>query len=105
MWRGRWKLGASWDEAWSLAAPNRAGYKALSQCLAPAWLVGANPLPMLEAWAQTLRDQRESQASADANRLAVRLVLPLGLCHLPAFILLAIVPAVVYLGRSVLAGA
>jgi putative uncharacterized protein (fragment) len=60
---------------------------------------------MLEAWAQNLRDQRESQASADANRLAVRLVLPLGLCHLPAFILLAIVPAVVYLGRSVLAGA
>lgn len=99
------EIGASWDEAWSLAAPNRAGYKALSQCLAPAWLVGANPLPMLEAWAQTLRDQRESQASADANRLAVRLVLPLGLCHLPAFILLAIVPAVVYLGRSVLAGA
>ena len=39
-----------------------------------------------------------------AERLAVRLVLPLGLCHLPAFIILGIVPVVVGAGADLLHG-
>ena len=39
-----------------------------------------------------------------AERLAVRLVLPLGLCHLPAFIVLGIVPVVASVGLDLLHG-
>jgi len=40
--------------------------------------------------------QREDQSHAQAaGRLGVRLVLPLGLCHLPAFVLVGLVPVLV----------
>jgi len=40
----------------------------------------------------------------DAERLAVRLVLPLGACHLPAFVILGIAPVVASVGMSMLSG-
>ena len=39
-----------------------------------------------------------------AERLAVRLVLPLGAFHLPAFVILGIAPVVASVGMGVLAG-
>ena len=39
-----------------------------------------------------------------AERLAVRLVLPLGACHLPAFVILGIAPVVASVGMSMLSG-
>ena len=39
-----------------------------------------------------------------AGRLGVRLVLPLGLCHLPAFILIGVVPVLLSTGVALLGG-
>jgi len=47
------------------------------------------------------RHARDEEA---AERLAVRLVLPLGACHLPAFVILGIAPVVASVGMSMLSG-
>ena len=73
-------------------------------CLRPGWEDGASPGPLLAATAASLRAGRQARDREAAERLAVRLVLPLGLCHLPAFIILGIVPVVVGAGADLLHG-
>lgn len=55
---------------------------------------GAPALPALERVAFELRLTRRLEAEAHAKRTSVLLLLPLVLCVLPAFVLLAIVPLV-----------
>ena len=94
-------LGATWAEAWQ-AAP---GWLApLADALEPAWADGAAPGPLLRRAAEAVRADRQRQAQEAAARLGVRLVLPLGLCFLPAFVLLGIVPVVVAAGGGFLGG-
>lgn len=94
-------LGADWDEAWREArASGPPG--ALEASLRPGWEDGASPAPLLRARATALRDSRQSRDEEAAQRLAVRLVVPLGMCHLPAFVLLGIVPVVAGLGLDLL---
>ncbi len=82
-------MGASWDEAWE-----GAGHEQLSGALKAAWVDGAAPLPLLTRSAQTLRLTRQRRAKEAAARLGSALVLPLGLCFLPAFVLIGVVPVV-----------
>ena len=67
------------------------------RALRPTWSMGASPMTALGILARHMRRQRSAMARAEAGRLAVRLVLPLGLCLLPAFVCLAIVPVVIQL--------
>ncbi len=53
---------------------------------------GASCEALLRARADAVRRSRRRTAEAAAQRLGVRLVLPIGLCALPAFIALGIVP-------------
>lgn len=78
------RLGAPWDSAW-------AGH-VLGDVLSPAWLDGADPAPLIEQLARSIRANRAAAAKQAAAKLSVRLVLPIGLCLLPAFILVGIVP-------------
>lgn len=64
----------------------------LGLALIPAWMRGTNPLTGLELVAQRLKKERAQQVQVATQRLAVWLALPLGLCFLPAFILLGVVP-------------
>jgi len=50
--------------------------------------------PVLDRLAEDARADRRRLAEADAGRLPVRLTFPLVVCTLPAFVLLAIAPAV-----------
>lgn len=84
--RLRW--GEDWEGAWE-SAPAHAR---LRDALELAASTGAPAGALLRDGA---RDQRRAWARAEearANSIAVRLVLPLGLCGLPAFICLGIVP-------------
>ncbi|MDO5025139.1 MAG: hypothetical protein Q4E03_01280 [Trueperella sp.] len=83
-------MGATWAEAWE-----NAGLLRLAGALQPAWDDGAAPLPLLARSAQSLRLARARLVREDAERLGAKLVLPLGLCFLPAFVLLGVVPIVV----------
>jgi hypothetical protein len=91
-------LGASWDAAWAHAPATGADLDGL----AAAWRTGAAPGPPLRAAAAELRRRRDREAREAAGRLGVQLVLPLGLCFLPAFVLIGLVPVLVSLGRSLL---
>ncbi len=91
-------LGAPWPDAWE-HAPVRA------EPLAPlgaAWTSGAPAGPALRAAAAALRRDRGRATREAAGRLGVRLVLPLGLCFLPAFVLVGLVPVLVSLASALL---
>lgn len=92
-------LGADWDAAWG-TAPAR--LRPLAEALRAAWTHGAAPRDALRvAGAQVTADAR-ARARTAAGRLGVHLVLPLGTCFLPAFVLIGLVPVLVSLGSGVL---
>ncbi|MCL2850483.1 MAG: SurA N-terminal domain-containing protein [Micrococcales bacterium] len=94
---GRLILGAPWSEAVA-AAPN-----ALRDQLDPlgaAWSAGAAPGPLLRQACERLVRERRDLVRVAAGRLGVRLVLPLGLCLLPSFVLLGLVPVVLSLAGA-----
>lgn len=91
--RVRW--GASWSQATDQAPPR---LRPLLATLAPAWEVGASADVALRLLAEQRRRERQSAAQTSAARLAVHLVLPLGLCFLPAFVTLGLVPLVIAFG-------
>lgn len=89
------RLGAGWDEAIDGVDRDWAG---VLEPMRAAWIHGVDPTSGLRVAAATVRSRRSAQARVEAERLAVRLVLPLGLCFLPAFVLLGLVPVVISVG-------
>ena len=69
------------------------------------FLVQSSGAPGVDLWhaaADGVRRRRRRAAEAAAATLSVRLVLPMGLCALPAFLAFAVVPVVLSLLGSVL---
>ncbi|USR79313.1 type II secretion system F family protein [Arcanobacterium pinnipediorum] len=89
-------MGATWDEAWR----DVEGFELLARTLQPAWVDGVAPVPLLERAARTLQLTRVRRAKESAGRLGAALVMPLGLCFLPAFIIVGVVPIVAGLATS-----
>ncbi|WP_154796897.1 type II secretion system F family protein [Occultella kanbiaonis] len=96
---GALRLGADWDQAW-LGVDD--GWAAVSRALAPAWCDGVAPGAGLRQAAEGVRARRGASAREAAARLGVQLVLPLGLCLLPSFILLGLVPVLLSTGLDLL---
>ncbi|MDO9378152.1 MAG: type II secretion system F family protein [Nocardioidaceae bacterium] len=67
---------------------------ALGRSFARATQTGASVVGVLEHLAEDLRRRRRGSAQEVARSVGVRTAAPLGLCFLPAFVLVAIVPAV-----------
>jgi Flp pilus assembly protein TadB len=88
------RLGAGPAEAWGhlsdVAGADRLVAAALRSSASGAALAGA-----LTRLADDLRADRTVAAEAAARRAGVLIVLPLGLCFLPAFVLAGLVPVVV----------
>lgn len=93
----RW--GADWEEA-TERVPR--AWRGVVEPLRAAWTSGVDPSSALRTTAATWRARRAARARECAERLAVRLVLPLGLCLLPAFILLGLVPVALAAASSLL---
>ncbi|GAA1412813.1 type II secretion system F family protein [Oerskovia paurometabola] len=92
-------LGAGWVEAWAGAPPRLA---VVQSALGLAWEQGAAPGEALRAAGEQLRSDQQAAARQAAARLAVHLVLPLGVCFLPAFVLIGLLPVLLSLGGGVL---
>ncbi|QNF93734.1 type II secretion system F family protein [Janibacter sp. YB324] len=88
----RW--GRSMDRAWGYA---RSAWGPTATAFVVADTVGAPSAAVLLEAAATLRDTESRRLEEAGGRAAVLLVLPLGLCFLPAFIATAVVPIVVVL--------
>ncbi len=74
----------------------------LARAAVRAEVSGAPPAAVLARVAADLRARRRIDAEAAARRVSVLAVVPLGLCFLPAFVLLGVVPVVVGLASSAL---
>lgn len=96
---GRLSGGARWHEAWADADP---ALDPLAAALRASWEEGVAPAGALRATAAHLRRERQAVALAAAGRLGVRLVLPLAACHLPAFVLVGLVPVLISVGGATL---
>lgn len=94
-------LGEDWHRTWEgvpdVLAP-------VGRALGPGWLDGVAPTVALRGEAELVRRERHSRALEAAARLGVRLVLPLGLCYLPAFVLVGLVPVLVSMAAATVAG-
>ncbi|WP_343035679.1 type II secretion system F family protein [Isoptericola sediminis] len=103
------RLGGDWHVAWEASGGVRPGtgtarLAPLRDALRSAWTDGVAPGESLRAAAAELNQRRRAAARSAAGRLAVRLVLPLGLCFLPAFVLLGLVPVLLSLGVDLVSG-
>lgn len=106
-------LGLGWEEAWQLTggttpskgwtadagrqpAMRRSGQSRALAELGPALrfiaATGAPSAAVLHSQADALRRRRHTESRRKAAALGVRLVVPLGLCSLPAFVALTAVP-------------
>ncbi len=89
----RLQMGSSWGSAWSGSAAGTFGE--LRDALAPAYTGGAPSTALLLSLADAHRLSERRAAERAAGKLSVALVVPLGLCSLPAFICLGIVPIII----------
>jgi tight adherence protein B len=86
--------GADTDDVWPAAGTH---WSPARRCLDLAEVAGVAPAEALSRAAQDLRRDAVVDVEVAAARLGVRLVLPLGLAYLPAFVLTTIVPLVIAL--------
>lgn len=93
-------IGADWDTAWRSSAVALPEILELRDALGFAALTGAPSSAILYAQAARLRRERFRAAEKRAASLGVKLVIPLGLCSLPAFICLGVVPVLLALMPS-----
>jgi Flp pilus assembly protein TadB len=98
---GLLRLGADPDEAWRVADDDavlaRVAATARRSATSGARLAGA-----FERLAAQLREEIRAGASARAQRVGVLAAAPLGLCFLPAFVCLGIVPIIIGIASGVL---
>ncbi len=88
------RLGAPPDEAWAHLAPVT-GAERLIRAAIRSHDSGAALAGALSRVADDLRADRAVATEAAARRAGVLIVLPLGLCFLPAFVLTGLVPVIV----------
>lgn len=89
--------GADTAAPWADAGPRWAPAR---RCLEVASVAGVPPGPSLRQAATDLRREAIASVEVATARLGVRLVLPLGLAFLPAFVLTTIVPLILALVRG-----
>lgn len=91
---GQLTLGVDPARAWS-SANGTPSLAAVAVLAARSGTSGARLADVLDATAATLREDAVAAGRRAAARVGVWSVLPLGLCFLPAFVCLGVVPAVV----------
>ena len=78
--------------------------RAMARCLARASTTGTAPVAEMARLAADYRAARARAALARARRAAVTATAPLGVCFLPAFLLVGVAPVVMGLAGAVLGG-
>lgn len=90
--------GGGWNEAWVPLQSRYSDARAigiLRETLEPTWKSGVSALGRLEIAIERLNAEEEADITQQSSRLSVQLLLPMGLCFLPAFIVVAVIPSIV----------
>jgi pilus assembly protein TadC len=87
------RLGADPAAAWApvLAEPSLGG---LGRAVIRSLDTGAPLADLLADWATELRSDQHGRARAEVQRAGIKIVLPVGLCFLPAFVLVGVLPVI-----------
>lgn len=88
------ELNVDWDRAWAQVP---AGVLELEPSLRFTQLSGAPAAMLLRSAAAAGRKREVREAEARGAEFGIKLVIPLGLCALPAFVCLGVVPVVISL--------
>ncbi|WP_078910146.1 type II secretion system F family protein [Streptomyces sp. NRRL S-87] len=96
------RLGGDPREAWGRLALIP-GARPLAACLERAARTGAPAAELVSRLAAGLREERSRAAVARAQRAAVVITAPVGLCFLPAFLAVGVAPVVIGLASGLLA--
>lgn len=89
--------GNDWNLSWSQGLRDSLLGEELfiiKRCLEPSWRYGQSPLLGIDSTVAELERHARSGLEEEAASLSVRLLLPTGLCILPAFILIGVVPCI-----------
>ncbi|MGK5628022.1 type II secretion system F family protein [Streptomyces sp. URMC 123] len=96
------RLGGAPDAAWGRVAA-LPGARGLARCLQRAWDTGAPAAEPMARLAADLRADRAREAAARARKAGVLATAPLGLCFLPAFLVLGVAPVLIGMASGLLA--
>ncbi|WP_037911830.1 type II secretion system F family protein [Actinacidiphila yeochonensis] len=102
--RAELRLGGEPEECWKRFG-ELSGAAAIGRCLARASTTGAAPVAEMTRLASDSRAGQAREALGRARKAAVLATGPLGLCFLPAFLLVGVAPVVIGLAGTVLGGA
>jgi Flp pilus assembly protein TadB len=94
------RLGADPDPTWAFLAQEPATAQ-LSRAMSRAAQTGAPVADVLTRLANDARQSTRATSVAAARSVGVKAVAPLGLCFLPAFVLLGIIPVVAGLATAI----
>ncbi|MCA2229797.1 type II secretion system F family protein [Nonomuraea aurantiaca] len=94
------RLGADPDPTWAFLAQEPATAQ-LSRAMSRAAQTGAPVADVLTRLADDARQSTRATSVAAAKSVGVKAVAPLGLCFLPAFVLLGIIPVVAGLATAI----
>ncbi|MCB5166066.1 type II secretion system F family protein [Streptomyces bambusae] len=97
------RLGGEPAEAWARLA-EIPGARPLASCLERAARTGAPAAEPVARLAAGLREERARAAATRAQRAAVLITAPVGLCFLPAFLAVGVAPVVIGLASGLLSG-
>ncbi|WP_079407978.1 type II secretion system F family protein [Streptomyces sp. 3211] len=95
------RLGGEPGVAWGRLA-EIPGARALAECLERAARTGAPAAEPVSRLASGLREDRARSAGARAQRAAVLVTAPVGLCFLPAFLAIGVAPVVIGMASGLL---
>jgi Flp pilus assembly protein TadB len=96
------RLGGDPARCWMSLSAHRE-LTVLARALARAGIGGAPPAERIARIADEYRAQRRRDFAAAARQASVRATLPLGVCFLPAFLLIGVVPVAIGLAGPLLA--
>lgn len=89
--------GNGWDLSWSGAIGDSdygQSMQVLADCLESSWRLGSSPLTRIETTIRQLDHHARSALAQTTATIAVRLLVPTGLCILPAFVLIGVIPCI-----------
>ncbi|MDR3116679.1 MAG: type II secretion system F family protein [Bifidobacteriaceae bacterium] len=88
------KLGLPWTLAWKNTS---ARFNPIINSLEDAWNNGSSPESIINLKIEQLRKDKLYRAKTAGEQLGVKIVIPLGLCFLPSFIFIGILPVIISL--------
>lgn len=91
--------GVTWREAWA-AVDGAQPLELIARTLRASWEDGVSPLPQIDAAIEQLDASERATIEQHASKLSVKLLLPMGLCMLPAFLFIAVIPTIMSFAQT-----